>query len=105
MHFADDLFLISAGTTQSFCLVKDTIAKFGSLFGLKPNLHKSSMHVTSVSDEVGQRLCNILEMPRGELPVKYLGLPLISTKPNCKDYQPIFIKFSRGYKVGQIKLT
>ena len=93
--FVDDLFLISVVIEHSFCLVRDTVAEFGSLSGLKPNLHKSSVYVAGESDEVGQQLCNILEMPKGELVVKYLGLPLISTKLSYKDYQPVSMKMQQ----------
>lgn len=34
--FIDDLFLISAATEHSFHLVKDIIAEYGSLSGLRP---------------------------------------------------------------------
>ncbi|XP_027180783.1 uncharacterized protein LOC113779411 [Coffea eugenioides] len=93
--FVDDLFLISAVIEHSFCLVRDTIAEFGSLSGLKPNLHKSSVYVAGESDEVRQQLCNTLEMPKGELLVKYLGLSPISTKLSYKDYQPVSMKMQQ----------
>nr|XP_027081052.1 uncharacterized protein LOC113703776 [Coffea arabica] len=93
--FVDDLFLISAVIEHSFCLVRDTIAEFRSLSGLKPNLHESSVYVAGESDEVRQQLCNTLEMPKGELLVKYLGSSLISTKLSYKDYQPVSMKMQQ----------
>lgn len=92
LMFADDLFLLSTATENSFSVFKAALVEFGEMSGLKPNLQKSNVFLSCVSDDMAQRLCSIVEMPRGSLPVRYLGLPLISTKLGYHDCQPIFSK-------------
>ncbi|KAH7837641.1 hypothetical protein Vadar_016195 [Vaccinium darrowii] len=47
---------------------------------LKPNFHKSACFSAGVGDALKQELRAILDIPEANLPVKYLGVPLISTK-------------------------
>lgn len=77
--FADDLFLITAATRGSFEVIKEVIMEFGDLEGLVPNLNKFSVYFAAVENERSNESCEITKMPRGFLPVKYLGLPLISS--------------------------
>lgn len=48
--------------------------------GLQPNLTKSFIFFAGVKDELIQSLNVILPTLVGELPVEYLGVPLISTR-------------------------
>ncbi|XP_050227614.1 uncharacterized protein LOC126677168 [Mercurialis annua] len=58
LAFAEDLFLFCNRDLNSVKILKETLSNLSKVSGLKPNLNKSS----------------------GVLPVRYLGLPLISTK-------------------------
>jgi len=47
---------------------------------LKANPSKSSIFLAGVAQEVKQNILNILHMPEGTLPVRYLGVPLITKR-------------------------
>lgn len=46
---------------------------------VQPNLMKSSIVYAGVPDQVKALLFDILEISEGVLPVKYVGVPLITT--------------------------
>lgn len=83
--FVDDLFVSSGADPQSFKTIQDTLQDFYFFSGLKPNMQKSSIFFAGVSHHGKLRLCNILPIPEGFLPVKYLGVPLISTRLRSAD--------------------
>ena len=59
---------------------------------LKLNYQKCDVYLSCVTDAQAQELCSLVEMPRGNLLVRYLGVLLISTKLSFKDCQQIFNK-------------
>ncbi|TYK16363.1 putative sugar phosphate/phosphate translocator [Cucumis melo var. makuwa] len=78
LTFADDLMIFSAVDEPSLSFVRETLQKFGELSSLFANLGKSSIFV--VSNEVASRLAASLDIALGNLPVRYLGLPLLSDR-------------------------
>ena len=87
--FADDLFILCGADNRSLCLVKSVIDGFGNASGLRPNLLKSSMFISGVSADEQAVLSNYMGMEIKELPVKYLGVPLISTRLKVRDCESI----------------
>lgn len=55
------------------------------LSGLKANPAKSSIFCSGVSQQVKARTLENLQMEEGHFPVRYLGVPLISTKLTLAD--------------------
>lgn len=53
---------------------------FHSFSGLKPNLQKSVVYYSGVSQEMKEELLHILPIGEGMFPVRYLGVPLIYCK-------------------------
>lgn len=56
--------------------------------GLKPNLQKSLVFFSGVQPDIKEHIIEIMGFKEGKLPVKYLGLPLVSTrltKEHCHD--------------------
>lgn len=68
-----------------------------------PNLNNSIVFTARVEDDIANDLCKIVQMPRGSLTVKCLGLPLISTKLTFKDCQPIFTKIQQKIQGWVVK--
>lgn len=60
--FVDDLFILSAASTESLSLVKRAMTEFGELSALHPNYQKCIIFVTGVSEEVKSELCNVMRM-------------------------------------------
>ncbi|GKG42572.1 hypothetical protein Tco_0476870, partial [Tanacetum coccineum] len=67
-------------------VIKDTIEEFGECSGLLPNFNKSTVFFGSIKEEDQKVLLSILLFIKGKLPVKYLGVPLISKRLSIKDF-------------------
>jgi hypothetical protein len=81
----DDLLIFSAATTSSVTAIVEVLAEFEELSGLKANPSKSSIFLTSVPVAVKQPILEILHMPEGSLPVRYLGVPLVTKRLSSSD--------------------
>ncbi|GFY96780.1 sterile alpha motif (SAM) domain-containing protein [Actinidia rufa] len=60
-----------------------SLQKIHKLSGLKPNMQKSSVFFSRVDRATNDELFGILSIPERTLPVKYLGVPLITTSEDC----------------------
>ena len=86
--FADDLMIFFHGDCQSATIVKDTLTQFHDLTGLRANNSKSCLFMTGVVEEEGEAIKQLLQFSMGSLPLRYLGVPLITTrlkKSDCND--------------------
>lgn len=83
--FADDLFVLSGADPQSFRTIQEALQDFLLFSGLKPNLQKSSIYLARVTQTHRSELCSILPIPMSTLPVRYLGVSLISTRLRSED--------------------
>lgn len=59
------------------------------LSGLSLNLQKSSVFITGTIDQVREDICSLMGMIVKEFPIKYLGLPLISTRLKNSDCEEL----------------
>ncbi|KAJ0909470.1 putative RNA-directed DNA polymerase [Helianthus annuus] len=83
--FADDLFLFARGDNRSAKIIMEALNMFKNMSGLVPSMAKSTVFFCNVSDEVKQRILAIMPFEEGSLPVRYLGVPLISSRLHYKD--------------------
>ncbi|GAA0153481.1 reverse transcriptase [Lithospermum erythrorhizon] len=95
VYFVDDLFLVSEATENSFRTIKKILNEFGSMTGLFPNLDKSLCFFVGVPDSVKMKLGNILSIPVGTLPIKYLGVPLTTCTIIASDCMVLVDKIER----------
>ena len=89
LAFADDLFIMCGATVGSLTLVKHAIVEFGRISGLKPNLQNRSIFFTGVNEDTKGVLCDLMGMEAKDFPVRYLGVPLISTRLQVRDCECI----------------
>lgn len=85
--FADDLLLFARADVVSATLLYQAFCKFSKTSGLEANLDKSSAYIGGVSWDIQQQILHSFDIPHGQLPVRYLGVPLSSKKLNyqqCK---------------------
>lgn len=87
--FADDLMIFCHGDIHSLNLVKNVLCKFEEWSGLKANPLKSNIFLGGVSTEERKELVDVLNFQEGTLPIKYLGVPLISAKLSYGDCKPL----------------
>lgn len=65
-----------------------TSFEFSAVFGLKANQVKSGIYFGGVGESVQDEILAQFGMVRGNLPVKYLGVPLSTRKLNVMQCQP-----------------
>lgn len=68
--------------------------EFSTLSGLKCNPAKSTVFCIGVSQVVKDRILGCLQMKEGKLPVRYLGVPLISSRVTAADCSVLLEKIT-----------
>jgi hypothetical protein len=94
LSFADDLLIFSAASAASVQGVLNLLNEFEDLSGLKSNPSKSSVFLTGVAPHEKQKILHLLHMPEGVLPVRYLGVPLITKHMSAADCDCLITKVS-----------
>ncbi|GJW00158.1 RNA-directed DNA polymerase, eukaryota, reverse transcriptase zinc-binding domain protein [Tanacetum coccineum] len=89
---ADDLLMLCHGDVDSVRIIKEFIEEFRDVSGLLPNYNKSTIIFGSVNDEDRQRILDICPFKVESLPVKYLGVPLITKRLRVKDCKSLVDK-------------
>ena len=92
VSFADDIFLFAGGTTSSVRVIMDELNKFENFSGLQVNKQKSAIFLAGISDAIRNEMLNITGFSLGRSPMKYLGVPLLSTRLSHNDCQPLIDK-------------
>ncbi|GJT20553.1 RNA-directed DNA polymerase, eukaryota, reverse transcriptase zinc-binding domain protein [Tanacetum coccineum] len=85
--FADDLLVLCYGSTESVIVIKEALELFSKIFGLKPNMNKSTIFFSNMDIGEKSRILNIMPFQVGTFPNRYLGVPLITKrlgKTECK---------------------
>jgi hypothetical protein len=76
VQYANDTILMVEGDDNSIIHMKFILYCFEWLSGLKINYHKSEALAFGMDEEESRRVANLLNCQLGELPMKYLGIPL-----------------------------
>ncbi|KAL0364427.1 UNVERIFIED_CONTAM: Retrovirus-related Pol polyprotein from type-2 retrotransposable element R2DM [Sesamum angustifolium] len=90
--FADDILLFCRADIPSIRVIKHTLSEFAELSGLKVNPNKSQIILSRAVQQEKQQMIDILGFQEGSLPVKYLGVPLISSRLTIADCKPLINK-------------
>ncbi|GJS84287.1 reverse transcriptase domain, reverse transcriptase zinc-binding domain protein [Tanacetum coccineum] len=78
MCFADDLFILARVDVESLRVIMESLEEFKLTSGLVPSIPKSTAYFCNVLHHTKVTIFSIMPFSKGELPVKYLGVPLIS---------------------------
>lgn len=70
-------------------MIVKVFEEFGRLSGLKISMEKSSIYLVGVSDRVCNEITSQFSFDRGQLLVRYLGLPLLTKRMSTNDYLPL----------------
>ncbi|KAL0333137.1 UNVERIFIED_CONTAM: hypothetical protein Scaly_2215200 [Sesamum calycinum] len=92
LSFADDLLLLCKAEVRSVNLFRRGLDLFASLSGLHTNPLKSQLILSKAAHGIRTSLLDTLGFQEGHLPVRYLGLPLISSRLTILDCQPLLQK-------------
>lgn len=88
LNFTDDVLLFSKGDISSIEVRLDGVAQFSNISGLRPNASKCSFFFENVNTGVITETLRMTGFKQGTLPIKYLGLPLITKKLTVRDCTP-----------------
>ena len=80
LMFADDLLIFARADAGSLQHIFDAFSKFSHASGLEENLDKSNLYIAGISGEQRDVLQQIVSVPLGSFPFKYLGVPLSTRK-------------------------
>jgi hypothetical protein len=76
IQYADDTVIMVDGSDKSITNLKILLYCFEWLSGLKINYHKSEVILFGYSEEEKEKKANMLNCRLGDLPIKYLGIPI-----------------------------
>ncbi|XP_021750880.1 uncharacterized protein LOC110716560 [Chenopodium quinoa] len=90
--FADDLMLFSYGDKDSIELLARGLKTFEKCSGLKANAEKTSIYFGNVPVTARSQIIHCIGFTVGEMPFKYLGLPLNAKYLRIVDFDSIVDK-------------
>ncbi|GKB70529.1 putative RNA-directed DNA polymerase, eukaryota, reverse transcriptase zinc-binding domain protein, partial [Tanacetum coccineum] len=79
LSFVDDLMVFSRPNVHSMTILSKALIEFSGVFGLVPNLDKSSVFFGNVSEHVKVAILNVLPFAIGNLPVSSIQVYWAST--------------------------
>ncbi|XP_048502873.1 uncharacterized protein LOC125498665 [Beta vulgaris subsp. vulgaris] len=100
LMFADDSLLFSRADVSAVTKIMVAFNKFSYASSLVASLDKSNIYIAWVMDHEAGLLAETVPLPIGELPFKYLGVPLASKKLNfsqCKILVDKITKRAQGW--------
>lgn len=83
------------GSYQSIINLKLILYCFEWLSGLKINFHKSDVYVFGFSQPEKEEMANMLNCSLGELPLKYLGIPISDSHLGIAAFCDIYNKMRK----------
>lgn len=92
LMFADDVLLLCNGDLHSISSILSTVHRFENVSGLHMNSDKSLVFFSNVPENVVNATLTSSGYQRGSLPIKYLGLPLITSKLSFRDCSQLILR-------------
>ncbi|XP_062109574.1 uncharacterized protein LOC133821078 [Humulus lupulus] len=93
--FADDLVIFCKGVSSSVQIMRDGFTEFCLASGLSANMAKSQVYFGGVAERKTHQLLDRLRFSEGGFPLKYLGVPLRTTKWKAGDCAIIITKIQQ----------
>ncbi|GJZ45184.1 RNA-directed DNA polymerase, eukaryota, reverse transcriptase zinc-binding domain protein [Tanacetum coccineum] len=90
--FADDLIMLSHGDKFSVTILKKALDKFSAISGLYLNHGKCIVFCGSLNDDTKRDISSIFSFKEGKLPMRYLGVPLVTKKIGVLDCKQLVDK-------------
>ncbi|KAL2252008.1 UNVERIFIED_CONTAM: hypothetical protein Sindi_2323100 [Sesamum indicum] len=92
LGFADDLLLFCRADMDSVRVFKMGLDRFAEWSGLRLNIQKSHLILSRSAQDRREHMLAVLGFQEGHLPMRYLGLPLLSSRLSISDCQPLLSK-------------
>ncbi|KAL2228519.1 UNVERIFIED_CONTAM: putative mitochondrial protein [Sesamum indicum] len=92
LGFADDLLLFCRADMDSVRVFKMGLDRFAEWSGLRLNIQKSHLILSRSAQDRREQMLAVLGFQEGHLPMRYLGLSLLSSRLSISDCQPLLSK-------------
>ncbi|KAG7578379.1 Reverse transcriptase domain [Arabidopsis thaliana x Arabidopsis arenosa] len=102
LMFADDVMIFFDGSGSSLHGIYETLDDFAGWSGLRLNREKTLLFHAGLSSHEDREISDY-GFPYGSLPVRYLGLPLMSRKLRISEYSPLMEKISSKFRAWAVK--
>ncbi|KAL0401731.1 UNVERIFIED_CONTAM: Retrovirus-related Pol polyprotein from type-2 retrotransposable element R2DM [Sesamum latifolium] len=99
--FADDLMLFSRGDLPSVHILMECLREFRDVSSLDVNASKSSIFTAGIVNYELDGILARMEFTRGEMPVRYLGIPLAAQRLSVSDYSPLVDRIANCISSGR----
>ncbi|GAV93079.1 hypothetical protein CFOL_v3_36457, partial [Cephalotus follicularis] len=90
--YADDLLIFAAADLKSIEFIKQGLDHFKAVSGLAAGAEKSFIFFCNSNRRMKEHILSMTNFRQGVLPVKYLGLPLITSRLTKRDCIPLIEK-------------
>ncbi|KAL2252839.1 UNVERIFIED_CONTAM: hypothetical protein Sindi_0078600 [Sesamum indicum] len=95
LGFADDVILFCRADMNSLRIFKAGLDRFAEWSGLRLNVQKSHLIISRSAQALREEMLALLGFQEGALPMRYLGLPLISSRLTIADCRPLLLKIDK----------
>ncbi|KAL2237640.1 UNVERIFIED_CONTAM: hypothetical protein Sindi_0955700 [Sesamum indicum] len=95
LGFADDLLLFCRTDMNSIGVFKTGLDRFAEWSGLRLNVQKSHLIISRSAQGLREEMLEVLGFQEGVLPMRYLGLPLFSSRLTVADCNPLLLKIDK----------
>ncbi|KAL0884326.1 hypothetical protein Bca101_008307 [Brassica carinata] len=103
LMFADDVMVFFDGSSNSLHGISECLDDFASWSGLHMNTTKTELFTAGL-DHIESQAIASYGFPIGNLPIRYLGLPLMSRKLKISEYDPLMSKIIKSFQAWSVKL-
>ncbi|KAL2224604.1 UNVERIFIED_CONTAM: hypothetical protein Sindi_2993500, partial [Sesamum indicum] len=91
LGFTDDLLFFCRADLDSPRILKRGLDRFAEWSGLRLNVQKSHVIISRSAQGWKDQILAIMGFQEGQLPMRYLGLPLLSSRLSISDCQPLLL--------------
>lgn len=102
LMFADDVMIFFDGRSDSLHGISECLEDFASWSGLVMNRNKTELYSAGLDLSETNALV-AYGFPTGTLPVRYLGLPLMSRKLRISEYEPLITRITSRFQSWSVK--
>lgn len=95
LQYADDTLLVEEATRENLWVMKAVLRCFEVVSGLKVNFKKTRLIDINVEDDFTRVAAEFLHCKSGEIPFKYLGLPVGANPRKVSTWEPIIVTLER----------